>query len=985
MSAQQTVALGQLEPFSVLSEESLRKVKGNQALLRYGIGQRLTEKERQPNQALYILQGEARLLGIQHTKPVTLERLKPGSFVGLASILRAGPCEQITAASELIAVSIPDQLVMELYSEDSEFREWCERTIFPGELACLVESLLNQSPRSDLELGEVYRNVGELAELQVAHSSTTTATSNGRTLLLASNNVPGLTAGKVLKSGTELPSPRPPLPARLISIPEDLFSHFQSIPTSPLVGAKVEVDGTLDFQSAVAAPEHPNVGSLDLGQYSAREKNQLIKAQGPVQEGLACFQMLAAEIGLPFRKDSIEKILRDALRRNQTPNIQLYGGLASMLGLHATSALVPATMAGRLQTPALIPWKEGFAVVNRSNSSGLLLASPRDGWVNLTLEEVEEAYPKGINLLMVERSNATPVERFGVSWFWPAIKRHRGSLIQVLVASFVVQLFGLANPLLIQVIIDKVITQRSLDTLQILGIGLVVVTILEGILGSLRTFLFTETTNRIDTRLGAEVIDHLLRLPLGYFDKRPVGELSSRIGELEKIRSFLTGQALTTVLDAAFSVIYIVVMVFYSWALTLVALAVVPIQVALTLIGAPLFRRQTRATAQENAKTQSHLVEVLSGIQTVKAQNVEMMSRWKWQDLYGTYITRTFEKTLTGTALNQVTTVLQKISELLVLWVGATLVLDGQMTLGQLIAFRIISGYVTQPLLRLSNIWQSIQELRISFERLADVVDTPEESSEKDKSNIPLPSIEGCVTFEEVSFRFSPDSPAVLKNVSLEIAPGTFVGIVGQSGSGKSTLMKLLPRLYQPDSGRILIDDFDVSKVELYSLRRQVGIVPQDPLLFSGSVSDNIALADPDAESDSIVQAAKVACAHDFIMDLTNGYSTDVGERGSTLSGGQRQRIAIARTLLSNPRLLVLDEATSALDYDTERRVCENLRAVLKGNTVFFITHRLSTIRNADLIIMMHQGSIVEQGTHDALMALRGRYFALYRQQEAAQ
>ena len=583
----------------------------------------------------------------------------------------------------------------------------------------------------------------------------------------------------------------------------------------------------------------------------------------------------------------------------------------------------------------------------------------------------------------MDKTSNTPEQRFGFEWFIPALRRHKDVLIQVLLASFVVQLFTLANPLLIQVIIDKVINQRSLDTLQVLGAALVIVTLLEGVLGSLKTFLFQETTNRIDLRLGGEVIDHLLRLPLDYFDKRPVGELGTRVAELEKIRNFLTGQALTTILDAAFSVIYIVVMALYSWMLTIVALAVVPIQVLITLLGAPLFRRQYRQAAQENAKTQSHLVEVLSGIQTVKAQNVEVVSRWKWQDYYHRYISRTFEKTVTGVALTQTSQVLQKLSQLLVLWVGASMVLQGNLTLGQLIAFRIISGYVTQPLLRLSSIWQTLQELRVSFERLADVVDTPQESNEDDKSKIPLPPIYGDVKFEKVGFRFAPNKPEVLKQVDLNIPSGTFVGIVGQSGSGKSTLMKLLPRLYAPNQGRITIDNYDINKVELYSLRRQIGIVPQDPLLFSGSVSDNIALTDTDATSDSIVRAATIACAHDFVMDLAEGYSTNVGERGSALSGGQRQRLAIARTLLSNPKLLVMDEATSALDYDTERRVCDNLRTCLSGCTVFFITHRLSTIKRADRIVMMHDGAVVEQGTHDELMALRGRYYALYRQQEA--
>ena len=422
---------------------------------------------------------------------------------------------------------------------------------------------------------------------------------------------------------------------------------------------------------------------------------------------------------------------------------------------------------------------------------------------------------------------------------------------------------------------------------------------------------------------------------------------------------------MTTILDASFSIIYIVVMVIYSPFLTLIALGVVPIQTGLTLFGAPLIRRQIKRAAEQNALTQSHLVEVLTGMQTVKAQNVEVVSRWKWQKLYNKYISRTFEKTISTTLLNEVSNVLQQLSQLFVLWVGATQVLSGDLTLGQLIAFRIISGYVTQPLLRLSSIWQSIQELRVSFERLSDIIDTPEESDAADQSNIPLKSIEGNVEFENIDFRFKEGSEKILINVSLEVKKGTFVGIVGQSGSGKSTLMKLLPRLYSPSRGKILIDGFDIDKVELYSLRRQIGIVPQDPLLFKGTISENISLTNPDASSDEIINAALMADAHEFIMKLPLGYSTDVGERGAALSGGQRQRIAIARTILNNPKMLVMDEATSALDYKTEKTVCENLRKQCKGKTVFFITHRLSTIKNADKIVMMHNGVAEEIGTHD--------------------
>ncbi len=961
--------------FAGLSDSSAERLQQQLSRRQFAVGDPLCLRGLIPSEILLLQSGTARLLVRDQGRLRTAEKLGPGSFVGLASLLRAAPCEEVSAGSEVEALVLADSLILELLASEPSFAQWCGSNLFTAELAALLALLLEQHPQAGTSLQELLDQARPQARLVAPEPSALAALPIEFSLLAASHNLIDHPLGAALNPRQGVPAATPPLPPRLIALPAELLA-----PVAPVLEAELMPEGS-GSSGQPGGSNPPLASALDLGQRD-RTALQLLRGNGPLEETLACFQMLAAELKLPFRRDAIEKILRDVLRRGQTPDLQLCGNLAAMMGLHVSGVRVPANQGTRLQTPALIPWQGGFAVVRGANARGLLLASPRQGWVEIPPDQLPEAFPDGIDVLMLERSSATPEQRFGFAWFWPALQRYRGILTQVLIASFVVQLFSLANPLLIQVIIDKVINQRSLDTLQVLGFALVVVTLMEGLIGALRTFLFSETTNRIDLRLGAEVIDHLLRLPLNYFDRRPVGELGTRIAELEKIRNFLTGQALTTLLDTAFSVIYIAVMLIYSWLLTLIALCVLPIQIGLTVLGAPLFRRQYRDAAQENARTQSHLVEVLTGIQTVKAQNVEMISRWKWQDLYGKYISRTFEKTITGTALNETSQVLQKLSQLLVLWVGASLVLSGDMTLGQLIAFRIISGYVTQPLLRLSSIWQSIQELKVSFERLADVVDTPEESDEADKQKIPLPPIAGEVRFDDLCFSFTPGGTQVLRHIDFTIAAGTFVGVVGQSGSGKSTLTKMLARLYSPGSGRILIDNYDIDKVELYSLRRQIGIVPQEPLLFTGTVAENIALTDPDASSDAIVQAARLACAHDFIMELPAGYSSNVGERGAGLSGGQRQRLALARTLLSQPRLLVLDEATSALDYDTERRVCDNLLDNLKHCTVFFITHRLSTIRRAELIVMMHEGAIVETGTHDELMERRGRYYALYRQQE---
>ena len=437
-----------------------------------------------------------------------------------------------------------------------------------------------------------------------------------------------------------------------------------------------------------------------------------------------------------------------------------------------------------------------------------------------------------------------------------------------------------------------------------------------------------------------------------------------------------------SLLNIIFAVLYLAVMLVYSPLLTAVALSTLPVYLLLVFVVAPIYKNLIRKRAVASARTQSHLIEVLSGIQTVKAQHFELTARWKWQDRYRHFVDEGFKSVALGSAAGEIGGFLNQLSGLLVLWVGMWLVLEGNFTLGQLIAFRIISGNVTGPLLQLSQLYQGFQTVQLSMERLGDIVDqNPELGRAEDVGQIAMPPIQGAVRFEDVQFRFGSSGPFQVDGVNLEIPAGNFVGIVGQSGSGKSTLMKLLPRLYAPDQGRIFIDDYDIGKVELSSLRRQIGIVPQDSLLFEGTISENIALNDPQASNEAIIEAAQIACAHDFIMGLGQGYATPLAERGSNLSGGQRQRIAIARTILANPQLLVMDEATSALDYNTERQLCLNLQQWAAGRTVFFITHRLSSIKSSDLIVVMHQGRLVEQGVHGDLLAAAGRYAALFRQQ----
>ncbi len=976
--------LANLAPFDGLSSSALGQLLQSAQPFRYRVGQPLVLREVLSQQVLVILEGQVRLLGQdpRNQQPVTLQRLGRGALVGAISLVRGLSCETAIASTEVVAVTLPSYTFLQYLKDYPDFGQSIRDQIY------LIEAfdLLSQHAKDQaLDLGDLKAKAQRLCEESILVTLPEGLCDLGQldpqlTWILSGGTVLNLPVGSTLALD-ELPTVEvlSPQGARLLGLsPAVLTATF-----APVMEPEAEPQplAVLDVNGIPYASEAPLRAANPAPDRS--QSYPYARGRGPVDSTLACFDMLSQQFKMPFRKDAIRRILTNQQERMGRLSLPVCGSLAEMIGLKTQLVEVPVQAFHRLQTPCLITWQEGFAVLYETSDKGYILGDPEVGLIRRTPESFAETWGDRGEVLLLEPTRETPQQRFGLEWFWPFIQKYRWVLLEVFVASFFVQLFGLANPLIIQIIIDKVIAQNSIDTLQVLGILLVIVAVFEALLTSLRTYLFVDTTNRIDMTLGAEIIDHLFRLPLRYFDRRPVGELSSRINELENIRQFLTGTALTVVLDAVFSLVYIVVMFIYSWLLTLVALATIPLFVVLTLLVAPIVQRQLRVKAERNAATQALLVESLSGIQTVKAQNIELRTRWKWQERYAEYVSAGFKNVLTSTTANSTSNFLNKLSALLVLWVGAYLVLKQDLTLGQLIAFRIISGYVTAPILRLAQLWQNFQETALSLERLSDIIDYPQETDVDDVKQIPMPEIKGQVSFENVAFRFAASGPMQLINVSLDFPAGSFIGIVGQSGSGKSTLMKLLPRLYEIESGRILIDQYDISKVELHSLRQQIGIVPQDSLLFEGTIQENIALTNSGAEASAIIEASKIACCHDFIMELPLGYNTRVGERGSTLSGGQRQRIAIARTILQNPRLLILDEATSALDYDTEHQVSINLMHWAESRTVFFITHRLNTIKHADQILVMDQGSAVELGTHDQLMALQGRYYTLYQQQSA--
>jgi len=992
--------LKQYFPFNQLPEQACHDISQKLQPLRYKMGQTIALQERMPTEVHIIYQGKVRLLGYESKTqmPITLELADSGKLIGWVSLVRGVPCETAIASEESICLSLKTEEFWQLYHQYDSFREALEQQCSAIEAFSLLSQEMDRQPQSGWDLKTITQNSLDTAvvttltpgKVQISNFSSDHPLNDQQRLWLVSGG------GKIIDFSVGSQFDLAQINGKVVTIqgeqPARLVGfHRRDLPwlfndTSSQQELEPDSETALTLQQG-EIPEAPNVipGTDEFESHEAGRTNYphvRAKSNSHLDRALACFQMVAQYFEVPFRRDVIRRSLSDHFQRHDTLSLPMAGAIADLLGLKPQLSKLPVKSISRINPPALIRWGEDLAVVYDSNDREVVLGIPQQGVITQSIIDFTETWGEGGQVLLLESTKETPEQRFGIQWFWPYIKKYLGPLALVFFASFFVQLFGLAQPLMMLVIIDTVIAQNNIELLTALGLFVLGIIIFEAVLSTLRTYLFVDTTNRIDISLGSKIVDHLFRLPLRYFEKRPVGELSSRVNELERIRQFLTGTALTTLLDTIFSTLYIVVMWLLSWKLTLAVLSVVIPLAGITLLFSPTISRQLRTKAERNAATQSHLVEVLSGVETVKAQNIELRSRWRWQELYSRYISAAFTNVVTSTLSNSSSQFFNKLSGLIVLWFGAYLVLNGELSLGQLIAFRIIAGYVTNPLLRLSQQWQNFQETALSLERLSDIVDTPQEG-EQDQNNIPMPLIEGAVRYEKVSFRFKDSGPQQLNNINVEIEPGQFVGVVGQSGAGKSTLTKLLARLYEPETGKILIDNYDISKVELYSLRRQIGVVPQDPLLFEGTVQENIALTNPEATTEEVIEAAKAAVAHDFIMDLPSGYNTNVGERGAALSGGQRQRVAIARTILQRPQLIILDEATSALDYNTEEQVSQNLSEVFRDQTVFFITHRLATIKNANLILMMDNGRIAEQGTHDELMALQGRYFYLYQQQDA--
>jgi subfamily B ATP-binding cassette protein HlyB/CyaB len=659
---------------------------------------------------------------------------------------------------------------------------------------------------------------------------------------------------------------------------------------------------------------------------------------------------------------------------------------AKGLGLKARSVRADWSRLEHTPLPAIAALRDGsFLLLGRRGEDQILVQVPDAPRPSMMSRGELEAAWNGQLVLMTKRAALTDLaRRFDITWFMGAIHKYRWLLGEVLIASFFLQLFALVSPLFFQVVIDKVLVHQSMSTLDVLAIGLVAIALFEAVLGFQRTYLFSHTTNRIDVELGARLFRHLLALPISYFQARRVGDSVARVRELENIRNFLTSSGLTLAIDLFFTIVFIAALFFYSPLLTWIVLISLPIYVAISVGATPLFRRYLDDKFARGAENQAFLVESVTAVETLKSMAIEPQMQQRWEEQLAAYVAASFRVLNLGNKASQTVQFISKLVTAAILYMGAKLVIGGDLTVGELIAFNLLAGYISSPVLRLAQTWQDFHQARLSIARLGDILNTAPEPT-FNPSRMALPSIRGDITFEHVTFRYRIDGPEILHNISLDIPAGQVIGIVGPSGSGKSTLAKLAQRLYMPESGRVLIDGVDVAQVDPSWLRRQIGVVLQDNILFNRSVRDNIALADPALPTERVIAAATLAGAHEFILKLPEGYDTIVGERGGSLSGGQRQRIAIARALIADPRLLIFDEATSALDYESEHVIQQNMAQIARSRTVLIIAHRLSTLRMADRIITIERGRLIEDGPHEELIMNGGRYAALHRLQSGLQ
>jgi ATP-binding cassette subfamily B protein len=924
--------------------------------------------------------------------PVSLGPVGVGEWLGWAAVLRGEPDLTLTASARTVLLRLPFQDALAAVRDHASLREALALPL-AEERAALLLSLLEASGRL---LPDVRQLDEALAGSWTLVQAGAPAPPGGRLVFSGPRPaVSGVVPGQVLDTATwaELPRQVNGLPVRALHIRDPLLDQA--------IGATPEEDADPAAGVLALRPEQRPVvfaGSVALdpqalgfhrpdssGAFAGADAGAFAGGiDDRLEQALACIRHLAQARRLAFSEDLVRRNLADVQQRLGGLRLAQIGLQLEAIGFETRPLRVRPADLTRLEPPALVDLDGSFVLLLvAGGGGGVLIGDPRHGLQRWSLQRLQERLPEGVELLVVRegRTDRQVGEQFGLGWFLTAFLRYPGLLTSTLVAAFTSQLLSAVFPLAVLAVIDQVISRNNLSLLAPLTAILLMSAIAAGVVSAMRAIVTADLSDRVDVRLGSTVVEHLLRLPLPYFEQRQVGGILFNVNQLYNVRQFIVDQLLGVGLDVVFAVVFLVVLLLISPVLTLIVVAVAPVLMVINVVASPILIRLIKESNGYASSAGAFLYEVASGIRTVKSQNFEVEARWQWLERYRKYTSSRFQLTRLGSLIGEGARLVSNLSDIALIVVGAMLILANKLSLGALFAVKILSAQVVGPLLRLSSLYQGFQEMRMAVSCLSDVMLAMPEVGEEDLQAIPLPPIQGHLRFEEICFRYGQRGPLILDHVNLEIQPGEFVGLVGLSGSGKSTLVQLVDRLYRPKEGRVYLDGYDIEKLQIASLRRRIGYVPQDSLLFEGTVLDNIRLNSPDADIEAVMEAARVAAAHEFILGLENGYATRLGEKGSGLSGGQRQRICLARTVLQDPSLLILDEATSALDAETEQQVCRNLAARFHHATVLFITHRLTTLRQADRILFMERGRIREDGSHGQLMALAGAYATLYNQQ----
>ena len=924
--------------------------------------------------------------------PVSLGPVGVGEWLGWAAVLRGEPDLTLTASERTVLLRLPFQDALAAVRDHASLREALALPL-AEERAALLISLLEASGRL---LPDVRQLDEALAACWTLVQAGAPAPPGGRLVFSGPRPaVSGVVPGQVLDTATwaELPSQVNGLPVRALHIRDPLLDQAigatpeeDSDPAAGVLALRPEQRPVVFAGSVALDPQalgfhRPDssgaFAGADAGAFAGGIDDRL-------EQALACIRHLAQARRLAFSEDQVRRNLADVQQRLGGLRLAQIGLQLEAIGFETRPLRVRPADLTRLEPPALVDLDGNFVLLLvAGGGGGVLIGDPRHGLQRWSLQRLQERLPEGVELLVVRegRTDRQVGEQFGLGWFLTAFLRYPGLLTSTLVAAFTSQLLSAVFPLAVLSVIDQVIGRNNLSLLAPLTAILLMSAIAAGVVSAMRAIVTADLSDRVDVRLGSTVVEHLLRLPLPYFEQRQVGGILFNVNQLYNIRQFIVDQLLGVGLDVVFAVVFLVVLLLISPVLTLIVVAVAPVLMVINVVASPILIRLIKESNGYASSAGAFLYEVASGIRTVKSQNFEVEARWQWLERYRKYTSSRFQLTRLGSLIGEGARLVSNLSDIALIVVGAMLILANKLSLGALFAVKILSAQVVGPLLRLSSLYQGFQEMRVAVSCLSDVMLAMPEVGEEDLQAIPLPPIQGHVRFEEICFRYGQRGPLILDHINLEIQPGEFVGLVGMSGSGKSTLVQLVDRLYRPKEGRVYLDGYDIEKLQIASLRRRIGYVPQDSLLFEGTVLDNIRLNSPDADIEAVMEAARVAAAHEFILGLENGYATRLGEKGSGLSGGQRQRICLARTVLQDPGLLILDEATSALDAETEQQVCRNLAARFHHATVLFITHRLTTLRQADRILFMERGRIREDGSHGQLIALAGAYATLYNQQ----